>query len=247
MRINKLKLNDEKTEFFIASSDYNSKFIQDITINIGNSIIQQSPTIKNLGIVFDRSMSMSAHVNSIIKSVNFHLRNIYRIRSFITFDSCHHLARSLVLSRLDYANSLLYGISSTDKKRLQTLQNRAARIVFRVNRRHPSAPLRNELHWLPVDSRIVFKLMLLTFKSFHGLLPPYLFELLPAYRPLRQNLRSGDDHTLLQIPRTKLSAGDKCFSVFAPRLWNSLPKHIRQCASIFTFKKALKTHLFPQN
>jgi hypothetical protein len=154
MRTNKLKLNDEKTEFFIASSDYNSKFIHDITINIGNSIIQQSPTIKNLGIVFDRPMSMSEHVKSIIKSVNFHLRNIYRIRRFITFE-----------------NSLLYGISSIDKKRLQTLQNRAARIVFRVNRRHPSAPLRNELHWLPVDSRIVFKLMLLTFKSFHDLLP----------------------------------------------------------------------------
>ena len=140
MRINKLKLNDQKTEFFVASSLYNFAFVKDITIKVGNNIIPQSSTIRNLGVIFDSSMSMTEHVKSIAKSINFHLRNIYRIRRFITFDSCNHLARSLILSRIDYANSALYGISADDKRKLQTLQNRAAKIVFRADRRHPSAP-----------------------------------------------------------------------------------------------------------
>ena len=165
MTDNKLKLNNEKTEFFVASSNYNVNFFSDISIQIGNSIISQSPTIKNLGVIFDQAMSMTSNVKSIITSINFHLRNIYRIRRFITSESCQHLTRSLILSRLDYANSLLYGITSKDRKRLQTLQNRAARIVFRLDRRQPSAPLLRELHWLPLESRIIFKLMLLTFKS----------------------------------------------------------------------------------
>ena len=190
-------------------------------------------------------MSMTSNVKSIITSINFHLRNIYRIRRFITSESCQHLTRSLILSRLDYANSLLYGITSKDRKRLQTLQNRTARIVFRRDRRQPSAPLLKELHWLPLESRIIFKLMLLTFKSINGLLPSYLSEFLVAYVPSRPSLHSGDDNTLLTVPRTKRTFGDKSFAHVASRLWNSLPIHVRQSASVDTFKKSLKTHLFP--
>ena len=244
MTDNKPKLNNEKTEFFVASSNYNVNFFSDISIQIGNSIISQSPTIKNLGVIFDQAMSMTSNVKSIIKSINFHLRNIYRIRRFITSESCQHLTRSLILSRLDYANSLHYGITSKDRKRLQTLQNRAARIVFRLDRRQPSAPLLRELHWLPLESRIIFKLMLLIFKSINGLLPSYLSEFLVPYVPSRPNLRSGDDNTLLTVPRTKRTFGDKSFAHVAPRLWNSLPIHVRQSASVDTFKKSLKTHLF---
>ncbi|XP_072039105.1 uncharacterized protein [Amphiura filiformis] len=190
-------------------------------------------------------MSMTGHVKHTAKSINFHLRNIYRIRRYITVDSCHKLVRSLILSRLDYSNAMMYGITSKDLKKLQSLQNRAARIVFRLDRRHSSAPLLRELHWLPLESRIVFKLMLLAYKGIHGLLPSYLTEYLIPYVPSRENLRSGDDKLRLAIPRTKRTLGDKAFTAAAPRLWNSLPIHIRQLPSIHRFKKSLKTHLFP--
>ena len=171
MTMNKLKLNGEKTEFFLASSQHNLPHLKDICINICGSIISQSVTIRNLGVIFDQTMStwsMSEHVKHSAASVNYHLRNIYRIRRYITIDSCYKLVRSLVLSRLDYANSMLYGITSKDRKKLQSLQNRAARVVFRSDRRHPSAPLLRDLHWLPLESRIVFKLLLLTYKGIKG-------------------------------------------------------------------------------
>ncbi len=124
---------------------------------------------------------------------------------------------------------------------------RAARIVFRVDRKHPSAPLLRELHWLPVDSRIVYKLMLLTYKGIHGQLPKCLTDHLIPYVPGRLNLRSGDNKSLLVIPSTKCIYGDKAFSTVAPHLWNSLPLHIRSCPSITGFRKCLKTHLFPDS
>ena len=107
MSRNMLMLNNSKTEYFVAASPHNLNKLQDVSLKIGDITISPSSTIKNLGVIFDQKISMENHVKSLVKSVNFHLRNIYRNRRFITFESCHHLVRSLVLSRIDYANSLL--------------------------------------------------------------------------------------------------------------------------------------------
>lgn len=247
MNENKLKLNNDKSECVIAASTHNAKKVDNICLTIGDSVIQQSTKIRNLGVIFDQTMSMTDHVKATIKTVNFHLRCIYRIRRFITVESCHYLVRALILSRLDYANSLMLGISAKDCKQLQKLQNRAAKIVYRVDyeRLHPSAPLLKQLHWLPIEQRIKFKVLLNVFKGVHGLAPVYLTEYLAPYSPGRQNLRSGDDTLLLHIPRTNRSYGDKSFHAAAPRLWNALPATIRNCPSVMLFRKCLKTYLFP--
>ena len=118
--------------------------------------------------------------------------------------------------------------------------------MFRSDRRHPSAQLLRDLHWLPLESRIVFKLLLLIYKGINGLLPSYLAEFLIPYVPSRPNMRSAS-RFLIVTPRTKRrpTLGDKAFAAVAPRLWNSLPIHIRHCSSTTSFKRALKTHLFP--
>ena len=179
-------------------------------------------------------MSMKDHVNTIVKTVNFHLRKIYRIRRFITVDSCHQLVRSLILSRLDYANSLLYGIAAKDMRKLQKLQNKAAKVIFRCDRLHPSAPLRRELHWLPINERVIFKVLLLTFKGMNNLIPAYLSDLLIKYVSGRENLRSGNKHFLC-VSRIKRATGDCSFCVAGPRLWNALPSHIRFSPSVSVF------------
>ena len=88
--------------------------------------------------------------------------------------------------------------------------------------------------------------MLLTFKSIRGLIPGYLSEFLPRYKSDRPNLRSGEDNTLLAIPRTKKHHGDIGFTSAAPNLWNSLPINIRMSSYVAIFKKSLKTYLFPK-
>ena len=130
MCVNKLKLNDSKTEFFIAASDYYQRQLPDITLTIGDSCIKPSQTIRNLGAFFDSNMSMAAHITNLSRTVTFHLRNITRIRRFIDKDTCHHAIRSLVLSRLDYCNGLLSSVPKSHILRLQRLQNWAARIIL---------------------------------------------------------------------------------------------------------------------
>ena len=248
MNVNKLKLNEDKTEFFVASSKSNLKFIHEPSLNVCGSIITSSDSVRNLGVQFDSTMSMSSHISSISRSLNYHLRNIGHIRCYIDEDTCNHALRSLVISRIDYCNSLLYGLSAKDMHKLQKVQNRAARLVFKANRREHTTPLLRELHWLPVCERIKFKLLTLAYKSKHETTPPYIQNLLKPHNYSDGNmfLRSHADDNLLVCNRTHTTYGDNAFCNVVPDLWNKLPKSLCTSNSVETFKSNLKTHLFPK-
>ena len=102
MGLNKLKLNNGKTEFFIAASPRVINSLPALTLQAGDTTIRSSNTLKNLCVIFYSSMSMAHHVTSVCKSLNFHLRNLNRIRKYIDQQSCHHAVPSLIISRLDY-------------------------------------------------------------------------------------------------------------------------------------------------
>ena len=188
-------------------------------------------------------MTMSAHINNVCRNVTFHLRNISRIRKCIDQNTCHHAVRSLILSRLDYCNGLLSSIPKSQITRLQRLQNWAARLVFEVGRSHSPQPLLHSLHWLPIQKRIIFKLLLYVYKSLNNQAPRYISECLTVYIPSR-NLRSSNHNLQLSYPITQNLAGDRTFTVSASKLWNNLPLTIRQSVSTNSFKKALKAQLF---
>ena len=158
-------------------------------------------------------------------------------------DACKTLAHALVTSRLDYGNALLYGLPSTLLTRLQRIQNSAARLVTRTRKRDHVTPILNSLHWLPVIYRSQYKILTYAYKSLHGTAPQYLEELVVAYQPTR-SLRS-ESETLLTVPRTRgVTHGNRCFRKAAATLWNKLPKNIRKCPTLNTFKKKVKTNLF---
>ena len=242
---NTLRLNQDKTEFFLIANRNVSATLSDLHLHLGELSIQRSPSIKNLGVIFDESLTMTNHVNTICKSVNFHIRNIWRIRRFITG---HHVVRGLVLSRLDYANSLLNGAREVDLTR-QRLQNKAARLVMACGRDQSSIDLLRELHWLPVRQRIAFKLLLYVYKAINNLAPSYLSSMTHLQNTgsaeRRPRLRSSSDSTRLVVQRSHKRAGDVSFSIAAARLWNDLPISVREAQSLPAFKRLLKTYLFP--
>ena len=121
------------------------------------------------------------------------------------------------------------------------VQNAAARVITQVKRREHITPILYKLHWLPVTMRLKFKVLLLCFKCLNGLAPMYLSNLLVPYVPGR-SLRNSNN--MLTVPRSSSKAGDQCFAVFAPRLWNALPVSLRTLSSLRVFKTSLKTHLF---
>ena len=217
--------------------------LKHIALTIGESNIKVSSFIKNLGIYIDSNISLTAHVDSLRKTILFHIRNLWRIRRFIDQETCHHAVRALVISRLDYCNSLFTVLSAKDISRLQRLQNSAARLVYAVDRRTEAAPLLIDLHWLPVKQRIIFKIVLYVFKAFNNLAPSYLSEQFSVYVPARA-LRSSMDKNRLVVPKTNLAIGDRGFTVSAAKAWNNLSVHMRTAQSVEVFKKNLKTHLF---
>ena len=136
---------------------------------------------------------MSAHVLKVIKSANYHLRNIGKIRKFLNTDTTKSAIVSLVTSRLDCCNGLLCGITDELLCRFQKVQNNAARVVSGSQKYDHITPVLKDLHWLPIRKRIEFKILLLTFKCMQGCAPLYLRELLVKQantRTLRSNTQS---------------------------------------------------------
>ncbi len=243
MVTHKLKLNDDKTEFITISSPYNKNDINGLKIKIGDESILASKSVRNLGVIMDCVFNMQDHITSVCQACYFHLRNIGSIRRYLTNETAAQIIHSFVTSKLDYCNSLLYGLPQNSLERLKKVQNTAVRIITTCKIQDNITPHLKYLHWLPVHLRIDFKINLLTFKSLNGLAPDYLSSLL-QFRKTKKSLRS-ETKKLLDTPRTRTTSyGDRAFSVCAPVLWNDLPDEIRFETELSLFKSKLKTHLF---
>ena len=185
---------------------------------------------------------MESHVNVICHSAIFHLRNITKIRRYLNPSATEQIVHAFVTSRLDMGNALLYGLPKKQFRSLQKIQNWAARLVKCAKRFEHVTPMLKDLHWLPVESRVQFKILLLVYRCLNGCAPEYISILLNC-KESRRELRSSQQ-VLLDIPRSKHRWGDQAFSTAAPRLWNKLPLKIRQSPSLDSFKSQLKMHLF---
>ena len=165
------------------------------------------------------------------------------IRSLLNDAATAQLIHALITSRLDYCNSLLYGLPDYMILKLQRIQNIACRILCRAPRAIDVNDLMFDLHWLPVASRIQFKVLLLTFKALNDLAPSYLCDLVKVYVP-KKELRSQHEYRL-DPPKTRLKTyGDRGFEAASAKEWNLLPLDIKLVQSLATFKTQLKTHLF---
>ena len=166
-----------------------------------------------------------------------------KIRKYLSQDTCEILVHAFISSKLDHCNSLLHGLPKYLLARLQAVQNAAARVVTLTPKHVHITPVLINLHWLPVECRITFKVLLLVYKALHGLAPSYISDLL-NFKTYSRSLRSSCKEYLV-VPRSRLKTyGDRAFSIAGPKLWNDLPLEIRKCASVATFKQSVKTFLF---
>ena len=117
-----------------------------------------SDFVENLGVSFDCHLTMKTHVSNLVRSANFELRRISSISHLLSTDATKTLVSAFVLSRLDYCNSLLFDCPQYLLNKLQKVQNNAARLVLRVSKTDHISPHLASLHWLPIDSRIPYKL-----------------------------------------------------------------------------------------
>ena len=243
MAENYLKLNDDKTEFIILGTPQNLTKITTSQLKIGDCTIKASNQVKNIGATFDSYMKMDKQIGKTCKLAWFQLHQVGKIRKYLSIDQTKNVLHALVTSKLDQNNSLLAGIPENQCNKLQRVQNAAAKIVYKAKKHDHVTCLLKDLHWLPIQQRILFKILLLTFKCLNEEGPQYLRDLLRWHTPPRA-LRSAS-LLQLEVPKTRLSTyGDRAFESIAPRQWNSLPLEIRNSENTNIFKKKLKTHLF---
>ena len=187
---------------------------------------------------------MDKHVTNICRSAYAELRRISSIRHLLAVSATKTLLSAFVLSKLDYCNSLLCGSPQFILDKLQRGQNSSARSVTKSRKCDYIQPLLRSLHWLPVYSRIKYKISTPCFNTFTNSSPVYIAQLLSVCTPPR-HLRSSSDTRTLRIPFIKAqSFGQRASSFKGPAQWNLLPCGLRHSKSSPAFKKALKTPLF---
>ena len=174
--------------------------------------------------------------SNIVRTASFHIRNIGKMRKYLNSHATEQIVHSVVVSRLDMGNSLWIGLPRTQIERLQRIQNSAARVITLSKKSSHITPILQELHWLPVSCRIVYKLLLFVFKSLKDSAPAFIDDLLEPYNPPRK-LHSDNYLSPLIDSKSNRSWGDRSFSHAAPRLWNQLPSSVKSLVSLIQFKK----------
>ena len=187
---------------------------------------------RNLGVIFDFNFTPEAHINKLCTNAFYHIRNIIKVRAYLSRESTERLVHATVTSRLDMGNILLYGLPQKLVSKLQRVQNAAVRPVTLTSRRTRITPILRGLHWLPISQRIEYKILTTVYRTLHCHAPDYLKDMLGH---CDQNLVPR----ACEVPRARGANGTRAFPICGPRLWNKLPCPIRNATTLETFKKHL--------
>ena len=141
-------------------------------------------------------MTLLPHINNTCKVAFYYIHNIRRIRKYLSIETTRTLVHAVVIGRLDYCNSLLYGLPMKSISKLQRVKNAAARLITNTPRYDHVTPVLRSLHWLPVKERVTFKILTLSFKAIHGLAPDYIQSLVTLQCPSRYSLRRNNERFL---------------------------------------------------
>ena len=190
---------------------------------------------KNLGVILDAELSFEQQIMDTVKSCFFTIQKLSKIKSFLSSEHLKTLVSACIFSKIDYCNSLHYGMNMQLLRKLQSVQNASIRLI---RKRDNFSHMSTWFHWLPVHQKIIFKLLLIVRKCLNGNAPIPLCQLLEY---------SSSDRTLkLKQVRCNSEYGRRAFSVAGPKLWNLLPEYIRKERDIEKFKGLLKTTLFKE-
>ena len=189
MRLNKLKLNDQKIEVLLCGPPARRDKVPVDCLPVGDTSISFSRVVKTLGlgVLLDYDLSFNDHISPIVRACLCHVGALSQILPYLTCKAANAMDVTLTV-KLDYCNSLynLSGQPLTQIKHLQAVQNAAARVVAKSIKRDYIKPVLKELHGLPVADRMQKMILSTVYRSMRGSAPLYLSELVPTYTPARR-------------------------------------------------------------
>ena len=239
---NGLLVNASKTQvIFIGSRQNISKVPENIKIRFDESDITPSKCVKNLGVYLDSYMTFNAHIDETYKKTMGILMYLNRIKYKLTPEMRSSVVQSLALSHINYCIKIWGTAGITQIKRMQKLQNFAAKIVEGNSRKYDHAtPIINNLQWLKVKQKFIFEVCTFIYKILNDHLPRGLLALATVGDV--GLVQTRQQHNLV-IPRTSTVTGERNLAVKGPKLWNDLPLTIKNAPSLYTFKRNLREYI----
>ena len=212
------------------------------TVTVSGCQITVSDKLKTFCVTLDAARTFDDYVNYVAKACNFYMWGLCHIRRSISRDVVNIMAACIVGTRVVYCNALLHCTTDKSLNKLQRAQNKLARIVSNVTtlQQHTVVLLPN-LHWLPIRSRITFKVATSCYNAYRISQPIYLLDTLEQYVSCRGQRSAEMDLLTVPTPRTKTA--ERRFSSAAPTVWNGLPLVIRNSDNIGTFKSHISASI----
>ena len=145
--------------------------------------------VRNLGYIMDNLLKNGPHVNKITSSCHCMLCDFAKARPCLDTNPVQLITQDLVLSHIDYCNSLHAETAQYQLDELQFIQYMGCGVICNVRKYHNVGPAMVSLHWLKIHERITYKLCLLVYKCHDNLVAKYLSDLL-LFRATVRSLRS---------------------------------------------------------
>jgi hypothetical protein len=241
---NRLKMNADKTEFILCGSKQKLQQCKSNELIVNGTPVTRSECIKYLGTWVDMNVNFKTNIVKKCNAAMAGVRKLRLLRDYMDVQELKVIASAFVLSYLDYTNSLYAGLPKCDLNKLQRVQNIAAKTILRKRKSDSATEALKELHWLPIELRIKFKILCFVYKCLNDNAPEYLKNLL-VIRTQNRILRSSSKYKQLVIPLVRKSTfASRSFSVVGPTLWNHIPDEIKESPTIDLFKCKLKTYFF---
>ncbi|KAF7251566.1 Zinc finger FYVE domain-containing protein 26 [Varanus komodoensis] len=234
MRANKLKLNPDKTEVLLVGRSGFGEGGFDLVLN--GVALPLRDKVRSLGVLLDPELSLEAQVTVVARSAFLQLRLINQLRPYLEYDCLAMVTHALVTSHLDFCNALYLGLPLKTVRILQLVQNTAARLLTGTGHYVHMTPVLRQLHWLPIEVRAQFKVLVMTYKALNGLGPGYLKDRLHPYMPDRP-LRSAGE-ALLQEPSMKEIRRD--FQLEAAAVYNKVARQLVKQQNYSEIRQLLK-------
>ena len=242
---NMLKLNDNKTELMLVTSK-RTKHLHSLptSINIGNAQVPFKQSVKNLGFTLDCHLTMNAHVTNIARTCYFELRRLASIRRFLTSTATATLVSAVVLSIIDYCNSLLFGSTRDVTSHLQRMLKYAARVILCLPKSCNITTHLISLHWFPVKVRSTYKIAFLCYHCHNSTAPSYVADMLHKKPSHTRITRSAHTPCLFSIDLHTVRQHLVIVHFLLLLLYETVPNDVRCASSLSSFKFPLKTYLF---
>ncbi len=239
---NGLMMNEGKTQcIFIGSRQLIAKLPSNLTIRVNDNIIEPTTHVKNLGVHFDNYMTFDKHITEISRKTVGTLMYINRIKDNFDKSTRVIVVQSLVLSILNYCNTIWGTTNATQISKVQKLQNFAAKVADGTAKKYDHVtPILKDLGWLNVKDTITLETLCSIFKYVNNIYPNYILHLPFVRDVITSSTRQQDK---LYIPNTKTDIGGKSLNIMGAKLWNNLPSNIRKSHNLSTFKSCLKRML----